>query len=311
MTLPRSDRSVVGPALVILVLAGSALLPMPAPWLAALVAVIVLGIPHGALDGEIARDVLRPQLGRGWFLAFAVPYLALAAAVLLAWRIAPATTLAVFLAASVWHFGAEDSAGGPAIESLARGGLPIAVPVLVHPQATAAIFETVIGRSLAGAWTWWMLGGCLWLATAGFWAISRGRSALPVDLLRTGLLLGSFVVLPPLTAFALYFVSVHAPAHTRALVANRGRASRVVDARSALVRSLPLTVVTLAIGAALWRLYPGTVPDRLLSLTIQGLAALTLPHILLDLWLSRRERHATLQRARPVPHRIDSTVSAT
>ncbi len=50
----------------------------------------------------------------------------------------------------------------------------------------------------------------------------------------------------------------------------------------AVARSVPITVLTLAIGAALWPWFPGQPPERLLALTLQGLAALTLPHMLLD-----------------------------
>ena len=113
-------------------------------------------------------------------------------------------------------------------------------------------------------------------------------------LLVPGLLAAMFAALPPLTAFALYFVGVHAPAHTAALIRNPARAPRVRDHRSAALLAMPITALTLLIGAALWPLYGGAVPDRLLALTIQGLAALTLPHMLLEAGLARRERRAFL-----------------
>jgi len=56
----------------------------------------------------------------------------------------------------------------------------------------------------------------------------------------------------------------------------------------AIVLALPLTGLTLLIGAALWPFYTGALLHRLLCLTLQGLAALTLPHMLLDVWLTRR-----------------------
>jgi len=93
-----------GPALAL-----SALVPPDAQCLGALLAVIVLGVPHGALDGEIARSLLRPRFGWAWFPIFSLPYLVLFALVLVAWHLAPVPTLAAFLAASVWHFGLEDA----------------------------------------------------------------------------------------------------------------------------------------------------------------------------------------------------------
>lgn len=268
----------------------SAALPTGAQWLCALAVIIMLGVPHGALDGEVARAVMRPWFGRAWFLAFSLPYLGLSALVLLAWHQAPGPTLLAFLAASVWHFGTEDAAGGGVLEVVVRGGLPIAMPTLAHPQATAAVFQAVAEAPLPQLPDWLWAAALAWLALALVWigqaALHRRARLLAVP----GLLAGLFVALPPLTAFAIYFVGVHAPAHVAALIHNPARAPRVRDQRSAVLLALPITALTLLIGAALWPLYGGAAPDRLLALTIQGLAALTLPHMLLDAGLARRER---------------------
>ena len=282
--LPSWPVLTAGPALAL-----SVLMPLDAQYLWALIAVIMLGVPHGALDGEAARSVLRPRFGRAWFGVFSLPYLALVALVLLCWRLVPVPTLAAFLAASVWHFGSEDAPGAP-LEAAVRGGLPIALSVLAHPAATMAVFATVAATPLPQPPEWLWDASLLWLALTIAWA---GRVALRRQwrpLAVPALLAGMFIVLPPLTAFAIYFVCVHAPAHTAALIRNQTRAPRVVDGRSALLLSLPLTALTLLIGTALWPFYAGALPQRLLCLTLQGLAALTLPHMLLDLWLTRRER---------------------
>lgn len=272
----------------------SAALPPGAQHVCALAVVIVLGVPHGALDGEAARTVLRPRFGWAWFLVFSLPYLSLSALVLLAWHGAPGLTLLGFLAASVWHFGTEDAEAGGGLDAIVRGGLPIAMPTLIHPEATAAVFQTVAGAPLPQLPKWLWAAALAWLALAVVWvgqAVLRRRGRL---LAVPGLLATMFVALPPLTAFAIYFVGVHAPAHVAALIRNPARAPRVRDDRSAAVLALPITALTLLIGATLWPLYGGAVPDRLLSLTIQGLAALTLPHMLLDTVLARRERRASM-----------------
>ncbi len=271
------------------ILAATALLPPDAQRLCALAAIIVLGVPHGALDGEIARSLLRSRLGVrlggwfrwAWFPIFSLPYLLLAAGVLIAWRVTPMPTLAAFLAASAWHFGSED-APGRHVEAAVRGGLPIAVPLLVHPAATWAVFATVANVARPQMPGWLQVASLLWLVLAVAWTgrvALRGQARL---LALPALLVGLFVALPPLTAFAIYFVCLHAPAHTKALVQDARRAPRVRDGRSAIVLALPITALTLAIGAVLWPFYAGAAPDRLLSLTLQGLAALTLPHMLLD-----------------------------
>ncbi len=269
----------------------AALLP-GAQQVCALAAIVALGVPHGALDGEVARSVLRPRFGWAWFPVFALPYLALSALMLLAWHQVPGPTLAVFLLASVWHFGTEDAETGSGLEVIVRGGLPVGVPAMAHPEATAAVFRTVAGAPLTQLPDWLRAAAIAWLALAVVWAghaALRGRGlAVP------GLLAAMSTLLPPLTAFAIYFVGVHAPAHTAALIRSRVRAPRVRDERSAILLALPITALTLLIGAALWPLYGGAVPDRLLALTLQGLAALTLPHMLLEAGMARRERRASL-----------------
>lgn len=64
-----------------------------------------------------------------------------------------------------------------------------------------------------------------------------------------------------------------------ALVADPRRAPRVASRADALRRAVPVTALTLLLGAALWPAYTGGVPDRLLELT--------LPHMLLDAWAGR------------------------
>lgn len=66
-----------------------------------------------------------------------------------------------------------------------------------------------------------------------------------------------------------------------ALAADHGRGPRVGSMRAAVVRSLPVTGLTFLLGAMLWPCYAEQPADRLLMLTLQGLAALTLPHLLL------------------------------
>lgn len=280
------------------VLTASAVLPWQAGWVCAVLTIVVLGVPHGALDVEIGRNLLRGQVGGWWFPVFAGPYLFLVGAVLLAWRWAPEVTLAAFLAASVWHFGTEDT-GGSGWPALFRGGLPVAVPALLHPEATASVFSAASGLVLEQPPAWLAATSILWLIPASL-TVLRSH---PRELLLPGALCTAFAVLPPLTAFALYFVTVHAPAHTAALIRHPNRAPRVQDEASAWRLAAPTTVLTVAIGVVLWPTYTGEVPVRLLCLTLQLLAALTLPHMILDAWLERRDQAHSQQSCHQPPFR--------
>ena len=275
-------------AIVVLALVASAALPREASWLVALAIVIVLGVPHGALDGAVAAPLLRPRYGRAWFGVFAVPYLGLSALVLLAWQVAPMVTLAGFLAVSVLHFGEEDAGPGRPFEALVRGGLPIALPALLRPEETAALFEAVTRVPMAHLPSWWIAAAWLWLAVAVAWVlVRRRRGAVRIEM---AILALAFQLLPPLTAFTLYFVGLHAPRHMRALVRDPTRAPGIDTMRKAVRASLPVFGLTLLLGAALWPLYAAGANDpaaTLLCLTLRMLSALTVPHILLD-WIAGR-----------------------
>ncbi len=292
LTATRPQLSAIGwwspwwaaPAIV-----ATAALPQQVGWTLATTLVILLGVPHGALDGEICRTLLRPRFGRTWFALFSLPYMLLFAAVLVAWRLAPTWTLLAFLVASVWHFGSEEAPRAGALAVLVRGGMPVALPLLVHPAATLLVLST-IARVPLGPTVWMPAVGQGWLVLAGIWTVTMLVSRQPGRLAVPALLAGLFVVLPPLQAFAVYFVCVHAPAHTAGVIGDRALAPRVRDGRSAVMLALPITALTVAIGAALWPLYAGPAPERLLSLTLQMLAALTLPHMLLEAALDRGRR---------------------
>lgn len=289
-TTPLLPPVAVAPLLFALpVLAMSLTFPWQGQWVCAVALIIVFGVPHGALDVEIGRTLLRHRVGWAWFPLFAVPYLALVAVVLVAWRLAPEATLGGFLLLSVWHFGAEETGSG-GLPALALGGLPVALPVLLQPAATAEVLTAISGVLFKTPPHWLVWAGLLWLPIVIAWAartlfLGQVRSLIVPFAAGIG-----FAMLPPLVAFALYFVVVHAPAHTSALIDHPTRAPRVRGPASAWWRALPTTILTVLIGAALWFVTPGEPTVRLVCVTLQLLAALTLPHMLFDAWLTRHER---------------------
>ncbi|MCQ8239495.1 Brp/Blh family beta-carotene 15,15'-dioxygenase [Rhizosaccharibacter radicis] len=267
-----------------------ALTLLPGAWaqLGLLAMVIALGVPHGALDGEVARPLLRPRFGIAWFAVFSLPYLTLFALVLLCWRGAPLPTLAGFLLLSTLHFGEPEDGGRDSRwpVRLIAGGAPIALPVLLQPDRTAHLLGVVAGVALHRPPAWLLAGSIGWLGLLGATMAFRRSSLRPLMPLLP-VLAALFLLLPPLAGFAAYFVGWHAPGHMRALVADPRSAPRVRTHAAAWWRSLPVTALTLLIGSGLWFLYRGPVPDRLLQLTLQMLAALTVPHMLLERLMQR------------------------
>jgi Brp/Blh family beta-carotene 15,15'-monooxygenase len=257
------------------------ILPQDALWFD-LVCIIVFGLPHGALDVEIAREHLVGRMPRLWFPVFAIPYLTMACAVLGLWHAYPVAALCLFLSMSVWHFG--ETPGFPWWLRLLRGGAVIALPVLLHPAMTAGLLDGIAQIAMPECPAWIKIGSLAWL---GLCLAAVAARTVPVPLLRElALLAALYAALPPLTALAIYFVCLHAPAHMHEMIDHR-LSARVTSMAAAWCYALPPTLLTLAIGAMLWPLYTGAPVERLLALTLQGLAALTVPHMLMDCVMKR------------------------
>ncbi|MEM9556162.1 MAG: Brp/Blh family beta-carotene 15,15'-dioxygenase [Acidobacteriota bacterium] len=248
------------------------------------VAVLALGVPHGALDHRPARRLLRARCGRGtWWAVFLAGYLTLAGAVLAAFALWPRTALVGFLSLSVLHFGL-DAPTRPAEHGARRWlrrlawGLPaIALPCALRPDETAALFTSVagapfdptlvaiLGRMAALVWA------VSWLATTG---LTRLRLALYPLL---------FAAAPPLVAFCVFFCVDHSLRCLLHEAADEGPPHRVA------LEAVPAVVATAVLALLLshgW-LHAGNLDTTVLRVVFQGLAALTLPHM--TLWFLDRQ----------------------
>lgn len=252
-----------------------------------LAGVALVGMPHGSFDHIVARRRLHPVLGRLWWLAFLLTYLGLAGLVWLGWVEAPQTTLVLFLVASVVHFGLGDLDAAddrtpaqimPAI--LARGALPILLPIAAHPASVAPVLAALAGgrADLAAAvvtWSDWLL--LPWVLTLLYWITTASRA----DRLEILTLCAAFVLLPPILAFALYFCLCHSVRHLLRLADMMSPSCPRTAATRTLRIGLP--AIALCILAAPL-LFLHSVSNGLVPL-FQLLAALTLPHMVVTLWL--------------------------
>lgn len=274
----------VSSAAIVVVAAAPSLWELPAATLAvAAAAAVVLGVPHGAVDHRIARPMLRSRLGSAWFGAFAAIYLGAAAAVLGLWLVAPIASLWAFLAISVWHFGTEDAEGRGGLARIARGGAPVALPVLLHPERTTRFFGVLAdGADGAAAFGVLQIAAWLWVPVAALHlAMVIRRRAWP-EAAEIGALALAFAALPPLAGFAFYFLAVHSPRHMHGLARRYHAAKPVRGWASAMRAAVPLSTATLALGVAVFWLVPAEGgEERFLRTVFWGLAALTVPHVAL------------------------------
>jgi Brp/Blh family beta-carotene 15,15'-monooxygenase len=236
-------------------------------------AVALLGLPHGAMDLPIARRTW-PLEGPSGLLRFAAGYLGLAALVVGLWWLLPGVALAGFLAYSAVHFSTDWS-------DLARpwrfaGGLSsVGAPALLNPDAVTRIFGQLAPVDAASLITPALgLGGVAGLACLA-WAMAVHRAPRPFAEL--AVIWIAAAALPPLVYFVVYFCGLHSPRHL---------ASTLTDLqwdRRALRQAAVVTAVTV-VGAGIAAVALAThhaVDAALIKTVFIGLAALTVPHMLL------------------------------
>jgi len=264
---------------------------MPPVDLLALAAVVVIGLPHGALDGAIAMHLgfsRKPMI----FMRFLLLYIAMAGLVVGVWMLAPTISLMLFLLISMLHFGAGDARHGAGwlrtVEIIAHGGLVIVgISQLHHPEVDV-IFGYLTGADTALVWQALdVMTVIVGLATVicigqGLW-YRRWRSTA-LELVALGVL---FAMTPPLVGFAVYFCLVHSARHVAGIIGSlRREMSRVALVNQAAI----LTVASWAVGGlALWWFADQADPEPMLMRVIFiGLAALTVPHMILVDGIYRR-----------------------
>ncbi len=267
-----------------------------AMWVPLLAGLVVIGMPHGAIDHLVPGRMLGRPLGSAAMARLLAGYVGLAAVGLAFWLAAPAAGIVAFLLVAAAHWGQGElflldvgSRGRAVAEVAARGLLPVAGPLALHPaafaDAAAAVLEP-FGAAFALPGGAPALAGAATLAaaaTASVLAIGEGDRRSAAELAG---LSAFFAVVPPVFAVGVYFVAWHSLRHVARLVAldpaGRGVPGFARDA-------LPCTALALA-GVAALAVAVAVRPDAGAQLAGAALAvvfALTLPHAVVVAWMDR------------------------
>ena len=248
-------------------------------------AIILLGVPHGALDVLHAARSL-PIDGPARWLLFTTGYVAVAAAVVGIWVVAPTLSLAGFLAISAFHFSGDLEGQPPVLVRALHGASPIVFPALLHQEELAQLFAMLapeagaeaLASSLAAAApiALTLLGGLLAVAAAR--RLTGRASSVPAAAIAEASAAAALTVLaPPLTAFAVYFCVLHSARH----VVRTGEVFQLPARELVRAAALP-TLATAAAAPVAFHLLEGAPLDaRTLQVVFIGLAALTVPHMML------------------------------
>lgn len=239
--------------------------------------VAVLGVPHGALDLPIA-EALWPLDGWGKKARFALVYLFLAVVVMGLWALSPGVALALFLVYSAVHF-SGDWATAALLQRWTGGAATVAAPAVFRNQEVADIFGFLVPPDaailVAGGLA--IVGG----ATLSVFVISlvlRPAFRTRASFEQIGVWVGA-ACLAPLAYFIVYFCALHSVRHfarAMAFIQDRSRAIYMAGLVTAA------TILT-ALAGFLYLQQFGTqmVEGSILRVVFIGLAALTVPHMIL------------------------------
>ena len=225
-------------------------------------------------------------------------YIGLAGLVVLSWAIAPVLSFIAFLAISTYHFGRGDATstifGRGAVESIARGGVVIGGISQFHRTEANDVFVTIVGSDTTGVWIFLDLVAILAVACFVEALLFKQRKERTAFALELGLLLVVFLLTPPLVGFAMYFCFIHSLRHFASM---RSLLNATVSKLRITQTTVAFTLLTWAFGLLVLVQQSARigVEPALLKVVFIGLAALTVPHMLLV--------DGVLERSAQRPHR--------
>jgi beta-carotene 15,15'-dioxygenase len=246
----------------------------------AILMIAVLGLPHGAADAFLIKKYWS---GRVAWLLMMPAYALIVILYAFFFLHFPATGLVIFILISVWHFGVQDSDGLPRWSVVGAGGIFIFGPFLYWSlQIDGYLLQLGLlesSRIILLQLSPWLFIICAALVLA---AALQKRHVSKAPLVGFALSLPVALFLPPLLSFSLYFCLLHAPRHwaaSRLEMPNWWRSPVVICA-------LLLTWV----AAGIWAFYGGEklISERTTIVLIIGMAALTVPHMLLNAMITKK-----------------------
>ena len=259
--------------------------------LVSLLMIILIGLPHGALDGavSICLDIKNDFFSKFYFFLI---YIGLAIFVTILWINFPQVCLILFLLISIFHFGLGDFNWSDKKEKyilgFINGGLVIFGISITSPTQVDIIFKSL---SFETNFVWLFINiGSLILVSFLPWLFINLEKLSTIDIIRLFLIILSVLFLHPLLAFAIYFCFIHTINHFMRIIPSLKK--RI--SRSKIIKLFSLfTFTSWTIGIIIFNLFRDSYGDLELIYRIIfiGLAALTVPHmILIDFYFRPKEK---------------------
>ena len=280
------------------------------------IGMVLLGLPHGALDhlvpGRVGWNWAKRPLGLGLYL---LGYVTLAGAYFGLWLIAPTLAFIGFLIATVLHWGQGDvrfleiflgrtrpNRLATGVSVLLRGSLPIVVPLLAFPTTAQSLYEHAahglglnavnLGLGTSSITACLVTYTVMLLLAYGFFALraAPNRTVLWIDAFEVLMLLVLFSTVPAYMSVGIYFSAWHSLRHlARLLILHPDQAMQLKAGLwrrpvvSMMLELLPITCAALCllVGLYVWKLRYTTSLESFVALYLVLISALTKPHLLL------------------------------
>jgi Brp/Blh family beta-carotene 15,15'-monooxygenase len=316
----------IGLALVLAVSATGTTIPRIVQLLPFAVSLLVLGLPHGAVDHLAPWRVRAEEITPSRISVVGGLYLLLGSLVLLTWLVTPVAAFVCFILVTWLHWGQGELYPLIALVGVdylsdepsrwlavfARGSLPMLVPLVAFPEQYQLVAETLVGtfgsstlgwatgvftpvgRAVSGAIVGVTCGSSLLL---GYFRTDDRRPWL-VDVGEVLFLTTYFLVVPPILAVGAYFCLWHSLRHVIRLVALDERAVAALEGGDPVAAgwqfvrdATPLTLLSIGIIAGLAVVAPQSPRDplELVGVYLVAIAAMTVPHVVIVAWLDREQ----------------------
>jgi len=287
-----------------------------------LLTIVVLGLPHGAVDHLCVPRALGESVTVRALATVGLVYLVFGAGYAVLWFLSPLVGFISFILLTWFHWGQGDlyplrarSPGyprgrvGASMILLLRGAFPMLVPLVFFPERYQAVLTMTVGLFDAGRvqsltpifepTTRLVVAVGLVSLTIlslgwGYWTVGASRG-WRTDLSETLLLWVFFATVPPVLAVGLYFSLWHSVRHIFRVLDLDVQLDDTRSLREYLRRfsldALPMTVGALVLFGLLFVLLPQSTGDvdRLAGVYLVLLAVLTLPHVVIVTWLDRTQ----------------------
>jgi len=265
-------------ALLVAGLAAHFSLAVTMPLLVALsVAILLLGVPHGALDPIFAQRTFKLK-GVGAWVVFVIAYLGLAGSVVGIWLVAPAVWLVLFLLISVWHFSNDLVPASGWLARLSYGSSILVLPALKFSSELTLLFSHLLNPTqsaiIVAVLQALAIPVLILVLMSAAWVVRTDR-VTALEIVSVGILM---IFATPLLAFTVYFCLMHGLRH---ILRTLQLAAAPTLTHLARVMALPMLGTLILVVLGLVFVEAQALEQGLMQLVFVGLAALTVPHMCL------------------------------